>query len=559
MKTPAPRPERSEAGEAALVGVDHEGAIRFANAAFRELVQRADAEVIGRPIEAVLPVEGVGALLRRSHAEGRVMERAVTCSSRLSARRMLRLTVTSLPPAAADSILIIEDITEAEEAEAALRHKTEQLQAIAEAATMFVSTGNWRAASARLLRTAIGLTGSEYGFIGVVVAGPVLRILAHEGIVWDSEINRPFYEKALRTCDEVGYLEFRDFENLFGRVITTGQVVLANDPDHDPRRGGVPPGHPRLRSFLGVPILKGTQVVGMVGIANRPGGYGGEEQRQLELMMQAASTLYDGYGRHEREAALERHLRQAEKLAALGTLLGGMAHELNNPLFAISGRAELAQEKVAAGEPGEALAEDLAAIQEAAERATGVIQRVLGAARSMPERREPCAVNAIVERALELVANDCAIHCIAVRRDLQPDLPAVLADPEEVIQVLLNLFTNARQAMAQAYGQGTLTVTTACVPGAFPPLPVSQSPPEGSWIEVRIQDDGPGIAPEHLPRIFEPFFSTKPVGRGTGLGLWVSHRIVTALGGTLTCQSSVGQGATFLIRLPDIGRERTPA
>lgn len=235
---------------------------------------------------------------------------------------------------------------------------------------------------------------------------------------------------------------------------------------------------------------------------------------------------------------IEQQLRQAEKLSALGSLLDGVAHELNNPLFMISGYAELAAEKIKRGESA-GLTEDLDSIQEAARRAAAIVQRSMSVARSATGRRERCDVNALLQRTLEVMGNDFLIHQIAVRTDLQADLPHVLADPQELTQMFLNLMTNARHAMATTHGQGTLAVTTAL-----------HSHQARLWVEIRVADDGPGILPEHLPRIFDPFFATDSADPRRALGLAICHRIVTDLGGTVTCESPVGQGATFLFRLP---------
>jgi len=235
---------------------------------------------------------------------------------------------------------------------------------------------------------------------------------------------------------------------------------------------------------------------------------------------------------------MEQQFRQVEKLAALGTLLGGLAHELNNPLFVVTGYAQLIGEKVQQGRVDE-LAADLADMNDAAQRAKAIVERFLRIARTGSGSYGPCQVNALLEQALDLVANDCAIHRIAVRRNLHAELAPVSADSADLTQVFLNLIANAEQAMVAAHGQGTLTVTTA---------PVSDR--SGTWIEIAIADDGPGIAPEQQARIFEPFFTTKPVGQGTGLGLAICHRTVTELGGTLRVDSTEGQGATFVVRLP---------
>lgn len=202
-----------------------------------------------------------------------------------------------------------------------LRLRAGQLAAVTAALTGFLEQGDWREASALLVKNALDQTASEYGFIGVAVGKEALRVLAHEGIVWDSKVNQEFYENALRTYRDLGYLEFTNLENLFGRVITGGEVVLSNDPASDPRSGGkLPPGHPPLRAFLGVPIFRGTDVIGMIGVANRPGGYTGTERGMIEILARAAGVLYESYRRREAQMALEnahaqmeRELRESER------------------------------------------------------------------------------------------------------------------------------------------------------------------------------------------------------------------------------------------------------
>ena len=205
------------------------------------------------------------------------------------------------------------DVTARKQVEQALRVKTDQLEVVSDAMIAFLDSGNWREASATILRSAMDQTSSQYGFIGVVVAGSTLRILAHEGIEWDDVIGRELYDQALRDYESKGYLEFTSFDNLFGKVITSGRAVVSNDPLNDPRSGGRPPGHPPLRHFLGVPILKGSEVVGMIGVANRPGGYMGTEQEKIEILCRAAGVLYDSYRRQQYEDGLKQKRKRVEE------------------------------------------------------------------------------------------------------------------------------------------------------------------------------------------------------------------------------------------------------
>lgn len=233
---------------------------------------------------------------------------------------------------------------------------------------------------------------------------------------------------------------------------------------------------------------------------------------------------------------IESQLRHSEKLAALGTLLGGVAHELNNPLFMISGQVQLLQELVKRGRP-EDLDETLAHTQQAVERCSAIVNRFLRMMRSAAGRREACRLDEIMRQTLDLVGNDLKIHNISVQMTVQPFLPPIIADPQEILAVFLNLLANARQAIVSVRDRGCLTMTI-------------ESDDARDHLDIRISDDGSGIAPQDLPRIFDPFFTTKPVGQGTGLGLSICHQIVKDLGGSLACESTLGQGATFLIRLP---------
>lgn len=224
-------------------------------------------------------------------------------------------------------------------------------------------------------------------------------------------------------------------------------------------------------------------------------------------------------------------LIQTEKLSALGLLVSGVAHEVNNPLTVVLGYAELLLETRCPPE----FRRDLEKIRNEAARIKQIVQNLMTFARFHKPERHQVHVSEILSQTLALREHELRVNNIELRLDLDPRLPPVTADAHQLQQVFLNLILNAEQAMIEAQGRGTLMVST------------SFHPP--STVRVEIMDDGPGISEEILPRIFDPFFTTKGVGKGTGLGLSVSYGIVHEHGGEIRVASRPGR-TTFTIELP---------
>ena len=246
----------------------------------------------------------------------------------------------------------------------------------------------------------------------------------------------------------------------------------------------------------------------------------------------------------ERKRLLES-LIQAEKLATLGQLIAGIAHELNNPLAAMVGHAQMLR----LGQQDPKVAARADRIVEAAQRATRIVRNFLTAARRHHPERTAVSINDIVTKTLELLAYQFRVNNIEIESALAPDLPQIGGDPHQLQQVILNLINNAIQAMAPR-GQGRLSIRSALSP-------------DRATMQLAVADNGPGIAPAHLSRVMEPFFTTKPQGEGTGLGLAIAQGIVTDHGGTITVESSIGQGATFSVTLavtaPPVAKPAAPA
>lgn len=175
------------------------------------------------------------------------------------------------------------------------RQETRKLKIVNRALTVYLETASWQRAADEVLTGALELTGSPMGFFGVVVGGTTLRVLTWSGLVWDEVVNRAFYDAVLARSDKAGYLDFPVGTNLFSQVITDRVTVLANDPAKHPGAGGTPPGHPALTSWLGVPIHSKSEVVGVLGMANRPGGYTAKLREELEALGALAAVLCQHY------------------------------------------------------------------------------------------------------------------------------------------------------------------------------------------------------------------------------------------------------------------------
>jgi PAS domain S-box-containing protein len=259
--------------------------------------------------------------------------------------------------------------------------------------------------------------------------------------------------------------------------------------------------------------------------------------------------MFDVTDRHVAEEDLqriERQLRQAQRLEALGTLAGGIAHDFNNLLGVILGYGEMALRNVRTGSP---LRHDIENIIIAGERGNALVERILAFSRSGIGERVAVHVERVVRETLVLFAAKLPPH-IVVEHRLRAGRAAVMGDPTQIHQVLMNLLANAKQAMPSG---GKLRVSLDRITVRTPRVVTNGSITARDYVVIDVSDSGSGIPPEIFERIFDPFFTTKKIGVGTGLGLSLVHGIVTGLGGAIEVATTVGKGSAFKVYLPRAG------
>ena len=295
----------------------------------------------------------------------------------------------------------------------------------------------------------------------------------------------------------------------------------------------------QVKSGITVPLMGNDRVIGFLNLWDErvPEAFASDEIALILEVAERLATVLENSKLYEK-------IRERDRLAALGEMAAGLAHEIHNPLGAIKGAAQCLNPRQMQGEDGEFLE----VIVEEVNRLNGVVTAFLDYARPLKQSFGPTDLNEVVTRTMRLIQNDMPANiALAVELDLQ--LPNADADAEQLKQVLINLVQNAVQALNSR--EGRITVRTE-KPERFGEFRAGG----GEFVEVQVSDTGPGIPPDQQQHIFVPFYTTKQ--KGTGLGLAICQRIVKNHGGSISVQSKVNEGTTFIIRLPALPPEQTP-
>lgn len=318
----------------------------------------------------------------------------------------------------------------------------------------------------------------------------------------------------------------------------SGGPLIHNDAESIRRSRGIGADHPPLNRELVVPHMEGDALTAIFGVFNRAYDYDGSDAFLLEQLAGLAWDIIARKRAEHAETARQNQLQQSQKMALLGQLAGGVAHEYNNMLSIILGHAEILIDCI---DESHQFAGSLDAIRRATLRSSDLTKQLLGFARRQTVQLEVMSPDLALGRFISIIGNVVGEN---IKCRLEPGAPGAMIaiDLSQFEQVLANLCLNARDAVS---GSGVITVATRLRHVAAGP-----DPGPGSYVAVSVTDDGCGIPAEALPHIFEPFFTTKPVGTGSGLGLSTVYGIMSQNGGSVACRSEVGRGTTVEVCFP---------
>lgn len=420
-------------------------------------------------------------------------------------------------------------------AQRALHSKNTLLSAITETQSQFISNASPDSLFDGVLSIVLDLTQSEYGFIGEIMheadGTPYLQTQAITNIAWNAE-TRAFYDKQAPNG-----LEFRNLETLFGHVITTGCPIISNAPTDDPRAGGLPPGHPSMRAFLGLPLKLGESSVGMIGIANRDAGY---DEALIDYLRPLTTTCANIMGAHrtdvvrrEAESTLAATNEQLEERnQEILRLVFAITHDLQTPLATLTGSVDTLRDRL--GEIDHGCDRWLGRISRASERMVSMLNNLMIYAKAGSETWSDERIDVLdtLTSVVEEFRTQALKEGVDLRLEAEPCF--IRGDARLLQSVCLNLIGNALKFLADTRN-GVVTVKIRA---------------EHSHVRIAIEDNGPGIPASRLEDIFEPFRRASAEISGTGLGLSIVRRYVEVLRGRVWLESDGSNGTIAFVDLP---------
>lgn len=523
-----------------IITIDAQGSIHTFNIAAERLFGYTADEVMGRDVSVLLPTSersGHRAYVQGSNLyESRIINKArdLTGLRKNGTEFPLELNVAPMRVGGEKMFVgILHDISDRKRAEKEKERSTHITDIVSDIQASFIADDMRGIAFKGLLDGLLALTQSQYGFVGELrhdsQKTPYLKMFVLSDLSWDEDTRALF-----QRTQESG-MEFRDLDNLIGAAVRLGEIVIANDAPSDARAGGLPKGHPPLNNYMGVPLTIGGKMVGLVGLANRDGGFRQTLVAELRPVFLAAAQIVQAHKAQRSRAEAQERAEAANR--AKSDFLSSMSHELRTPLNAILGFGQLLETET---DPPLSDNQKVSVdhILKSGEHLLGLINEVLELARIEAGRLnvdilsvDPIGVIADSLSLIEANAQDKDLTIDNKTRD--KPLPPVLTDPARLHQILLNLLSNAVKYNTPG---GSITLDAwVTQPGR---------------LKIAVTDTGIGIAAHQQDALFEPFNrlgQEQAATEGSGIGLTITKRLIEALDGDIGFDSTEGEGSTFWI------------
>jgi len=389
-----------------------------------------------------------------------------------------------------------------------------------------------------ILNAAKELTGSSHGYVAEINSRTKELILF------------AFYETMSSQCNtEKKQLVFPigedgKYKGLWGHSLNTGEPFYTNDPKNHPGSKGVPEGHIPIERFLSVPVFLEGKLTGQISLANPMKDYTNTDSEAIYRLSDLYALAIHRYQHEQEKENLTHQLQKTQRLESLGTLAGGIAHDFNNILFPILGYSEMMLDDAPENSK---LRKNINQLLLGINRARELVRQILTFCRRTEQTFQPLRIHLVIKEVLKLIRSSLP-STIEIRQNVK-DCGMVMADPTQIHQMAMNLITNAFHAMEE--NGGTLTVNLEQVRLTSENITDPDMSP-GSYICLTVADTGIGMDNAVIEHIFDPYFTTKEHGKGTGLGLAVVHGIVKSCYGVIRVFSEPGKGTEFKIWLPQL-------
>jgi PAS domain S-box-containing protein len=528
-----------------LVITDLEGVILYVNHQMADMCGYKTEELLGAASDMIVPESSQEII--RTKTKSRALGAWEKYETQLMCKdgSLFWVEISASPYPNAEGTVIgalaaMRDITDRKRAEEALKRSEAELRLRDEINHVLLTIsddGMYR----EVLRVVQRELESVYGLFGYIDSTGSLVLASMTDAVWE-ECQMP---------NKTWVFPEKQWGGTWGRALRERKTLWANEGHHTPE------GHVPITKSIMVPILQQGQLVGLLGVANKASDYEEADVRLLESIADRVAPLLcarlerdikeqERLHAAEERISLESQLRQSQKLETIGTLAGGIAHDFNNILTPILAYSQMAASVLEQEHPMRANIEE---VVNSANRAKELVKQILTFSRQSEQQRFPMDPAPIIKEALKLMRASIP-STIEIRQDIDTKCGAILADPSQIHQVLMNLCTNAYHAMQDHGGVLTVALKPCTVDDELSRTHPNLTP--GEYVHLTVADTGSGIDAQTLERIFEPFFTTKQVGEGTGLGLSVVHGIVTKYEGAITVRSEPGNGTTFDVYLPRV-------